>query len=176
LDIKEAICIANIVKISNSFLGKTNKRLIKLCERCEFIVNSLGIDSNVEWYKEFCELYEQIKSSNDIIESSLPEKRNKIKTNYKSKFDELEEKFNKKKNNKDFIQFVLDTYPYKDYENDKKEKKLNYSDEQELLQFLRSKYHPDQYECPEEDEQLQLKYFIVELVESYFNNMYENIQ
>ena len=176
LDIKEAICIANIVKISSSFLGKTNKRLLKLCERCKIIADDLGIDSNVEWYKEFCELYEQIKTSNEIVESSLQEKKDKITKNYKSKFDEIEKKFNKKKNDKEFIQFVLDTYPYEGYENDKKENKLNYSDEQELLQFLRSKYHPDQYECPEEDEQLQLKYFIVELIESYFNNMYDIIQ
>ena len=39
--IQEAICIANIIKISYSFLGNTNyKRLYKLCERCEFITNN----------------------------------------------------------------------------------------------------------------------------------------
>ena len=39
--IQEAICIANIIKISYSFLGNTNyKRLYKLCERCEFIIQN----------------------------------------------------------------------------------------------------------------------------------------
>ena len=46
LSLREAMCIANIVKISHSFLGKTNKRLIKLCERCEFLANNFSLVFN----------------------------------------------------------------------------------------------------------------------------------
>ena len=53
---------------------------------------------------------------------------------------------------------------------------MDYSKEQELLLYLRGKYHPDQYEYNNDDENSQFQYFIIQLIESYLNNMYENIQ
>ena len=178
-NIKEAICIANIIKISHSYLGKTSRRLLKLCERCEFIAKELGITNKDDWYKEFLELYEDIKSSIDIIDENQREMREKIKRKYKEKFDELERKYNTKRNNKEFIDFILskEEYQYKNYKNDKKNNKIKFSEnqEQEFLQFLRGKYHPDQYDYFSDDENSQLKYCIVEKIESYLNSMYENI-
>ena len=89
LCLKEAICIANIVKINHSFLGKTNKRLIVLCERCEFLAKQSNITEKDEWYKEFCGLYAEIKSTFDIIELNMADMRKQIKEKYKSKFTEL---------------------------------------------------------------------------------------
>jgi hypothetical protein len=178
LSLKEAICIANIVKISNSFLGKTNKRLIDLCKRCEFLAKQLNIDENVEWYKEFCDLYKEIQSMYDAMEINKTDMRKVIKEKYKQDFTELERKFNKcnKKNQKEFIDFILEKYPYKDYKEDLKDKKINTSEiNQELLQNLRGKYHPDQYKYSPEDENSQLLFCIVEVIEAYFNNMYETI-
>ena len=178
-NIKEAICIANIIKISHSYLGKTSRRLLKLCERCEFIAKELGITNKDDWYKEFLELYEDIKSSIDIIDENQREMREKIKRKYKEKFDELERKYNTKRNNKEFIDFILskEEYQYKNYKNDKKNNKIKFSEnqEQEFLQFLRGKYHPDQYDYFSDNENSQLKYCIVEKIESYLNSMYENI-
>ena len=175
LSLKEAICIANIVKISHSFLGKTNKRLISLCERCEFLAEQLNI-TDKEWYKEFCGLYKEIKTTLDMIDAKEGDMKKQIKEKFKSKFSELESKFNKKKN-KEFIDFILQKYPYKDYQEDIKNKRIDTSKiNQDLLQYLRGKYHPDQYEHSSEDENSQFLYCIVEVIESYLNNLYENIQ
>ena len=45
-----------------------------------------------------------------------------------------------------------------------------------MLKFLREKYRVNLYNIDYEDEQSTLKYFIVELIESYFNKIFENIQ
>ena len=172
-DITEAICIANIIKISNSFLGNNNyKRFIKLGERCQYLAEQLGKTED-DWYKEFTELYNEIKSyEKEINEEKL---KKKITTKHKDKFDEVEKEFNKK-NTRKFIEFVLGKYPYKDYEDDKKEKKIDFSNELALLHYLITKYHPNEYSYTDEDEQSQLFYFMVEFIESYLNNLYQNIQ
>ena len=102
--------------------------------------------------------------------------REKIKNKYKADFDELQNNFNKKKNNREFIEFVLDKYPYEDYEEDKRLNKIDFSKEQELLLYLSSKYHPDQYKYMNEEEQIQKLHFIAELIDSLLNNMYNTIQ
>ena len=171
-DITEAICIANIIKISYSFLGNYNyKRFYNLGERCKYLAEEIG-QTESDWYKEFNKLYEDIKSSYEILQNLKNKLREKIINKYKDKFDEVEKKFNEKTSNKQFIEFIIEKYPYKGYKNDK----ICYEKEQELLQELRGKYHPDQYKYSEEDEQSQFQYFIIELIESYLNNMFENIQ
>ena len=70
--IQEAICIANIIKISYSLLGNLNyKRLYKLCERCEFIAEKNEEEKEKEWYKEFKKLFDEIKSTYDILQFNL---------------------------------------------------------------------------------------------------------
>ena len=173
-NIKEAICIANIVKISHSFLGKTNERLLDLCENCEFIANKLGITEQ-EWYKEFFEIYQEIKK----IISIINDMRNNMRKKYREMFEELESKFNKKKSNKEFIDFILKNYPYTGYENDQKQnqiKLLKDKKELELIAFLRSKYYPNNYKYSFEDEKSQLTFCLIEQIEAYLNNMYQNIQ
>ena len=53
---KEAICIANIIKI-NSFIPKNfdnnSRYLISLANRCEIIVEHLKLDKKEKWYLEF---------------------------------------------------------------------------------------------------------------------------
>jgi len=175
-NIKEAICIANIVKINFSFLGKTNKRILDLCEHCDFIANKLGITTEKPWFKEFSNLYGEIKSLYETIESNMKDMRKNMREKYKKKFDELEEKFNKKKNNKEYIDFILKNHPYQGYQGNEKAKELNSEDEQEKLSYLRAKYHPDQYEYSFDNEDSQLRYCLVEVIESHLNNMFEKIQ
>jgi hypothetical protein len=173
LSLKEAICIANIVKISHSFLGKTNKRLFSLCVRCEFLAERMKIKDK-EWYKEFRELYKDIEATLDQRDANLEDMKKHIKEKYKSQFSELESKFNKK-NNKEFIDFILENYPYKDYQEDKKNKRIDTSKiNQELIQYLIGKYHSPQYFY--EEEISLFIYCIEEIIESYLNYLYKNIQ
>ena len=175
--LKEAICIANIVKISHSFLGKMSKRLLDLCEHCEFIANSLGITDDQEWYKEFKSIYIEIKDNYEILEFIEKEMKNDIRQKYKEKFEELENKYNRRKNDEEFIDYILKNYPYKDQENDPNLYKIKSSkDEQETIQYLISKYHPGQYKYSMDDEQSQLNYCLIELIESFLNIIFEDIQ
>ena len=103
------------------------------------------------------------------------EERENIRNKYRNDFEEIERKFNIKKNNNEFIKFILNKYPYKGYEDDKKLNKIDYSKEQELLLYLNSKYQPDFNEF-NGDEQTNKLYFIKELIDSYLKFMFENIQ
>ena len=174
---EEAICLANIIKISHRFLGKTNyQNLCLLGEKCEFIAaNKLKIDSKVEWYKEFKEIYEEIQKLNKVM-TSINETKSKIRRIHKKEFDEIEEKFNKKNSKNEFIQYILNTTPYDGYEKDKSNNKLSFKKEKEdeLINYLRQKYHPDNYELTD-NEKGQLRYCKIETIEALLNKLYNNI-
>ena len=172
---EEAICLANIIKINYQFLGNSNyKNYLKLGERCEFICKKLKIDPKTEWYQEFKKMYNLLKDTyRTLTQNQIKEN---IKTKYKDKFDEIDEKFNKRTNDIEFINFVLEKYPYTQYEQNKNNNIIDFKKEsQELLNFLRNKYHPDQYELKEDNEEEQLKYCIIEYIESMLTILYENI-
>ena len=171
---KEAICNANIIKISHKLLGLTNyKRYYNLGERVEFIVKNLGLDTNENWYKEFKEIHKEIK---ELYETIGPQEiKENIKKKYKSKFDEISKKFNKRKNNTEFLDYVLKLRPYNGYEDDLKNGKTDLNkDTQENLKYLLSKYHPDKYSYKDEDEKTQLDYCIVEEIDAHLNKMYSS--
>ena len=173
---EEAICLVNIIKINYSLLGYNNyKNYIKLGERCETICRKLKIDPKTEWYQEFKELYKNLKDKHITITQN--EIREKIKTKYKDKFDKIDERFNKRKNNIDFINFVLENYPYPQYEEDKTKNIVDFKNEsQELLNYLRKEYHPNNYELREDGkEEEQLNFCIMEYIEALFNVLFENI-
>ena len=112
-----------------------------------------------------------------MIIFSKEEIRRHIREKYKQIFSELESRFNKKKNIKEFINFILQNYPYTDYQKDKKTKIIStLTNNQELVEYLRKKYQSDLCKEPQaEDEKSQLIYYIVEVIESYLNKIYENI-
>ena len=123
--IKEAICIANILKL-NQILGEFNSKtrtLRRYAERCNYIVETKSEEEKKQyktknWYKEFDNLYRTLKQSEPKYEEYhkiLPE----IKKEYSEIFNEIEKQFNKKKSNYDFIKFILKNHPYKGYEKDK---------------------------------------------------------
>ncbi len=148
---KEAICNANIIKICHRFLGYTNyKRYVGLGERCEFIVKQLNIDREEKWYKDFLEIYQEVKDL--YITIGEPEMKEIIRKKYKKKFEEISNKFNKRKNTADFINFVLKLRPYNGYDEDIKNGKKVNGATPENLKYLLSKYHPDKYTFKEEDE------------------------
>ena len=98
---KEAICIANIIKI-NEILGyiDSKKRILFLmAERCKFIIdhNPEGNKfKNEKWYNEFQRLYELLKNKQPKDEEFyliMPQMRKK----YEKIFNKIEEQFNTKK-------------------------------------------------------------------------------
>ena len=175
---EKAICIANILKLSIRFLGDMNyTKYFKLAKDCSFLVDSLHLDKNEEWYKDFEEINKEIEENYQIINENLKEMRKNIKEKYKNEFDKVDKKFLEKKNNLEFINFVLDFKPYKEYEEDKKNKKIDFTKaNQELLKYLTSKYHPDKYKYSQDDEESQLNFCLIESIDSYLNRMYNELQ
>ena len=173
---EEAICLANIIKINFSLLGYNNfKDYLKLADNCQLICKQIKIDPNTQWYKEFKELHKELKDKFIIFNQN--EIREQIKTKYKDKFDEIEEKFNKKTNGLDFINFVLEKYPYPKYETDKKNNVIDFSNEsQELFKYLSNNYHPGDYILSKLKEEEQLKFCITEEIESRINVLFQHIQ
>ena len=180
MTIKKALCIANIIKIGIKLLGDTNfKKYYKLGETCKFIVEKENIDKNKKWYREFEKLFNEMKDDYDMMKQKEEEMKKKIKAKYKNEFDKIDAKYSKKKDNLDFIKYILQLKPYEGYEEDIKNKnsKINFNiDSLELVRHLMLKYHPDNYDYSDEDEESQLNYCIIEYIDSYLNKIYNNIQ
>jgi hypothetical protein len=95
---ERALCIANILKLAIRFLGDLNyKKYIKLAQDCKFLVDQLNLDKGEEWYKDFEDIYKEIEENYNIMKENEKEMRNNIKKKYKSQFDEIDNKFSKKK-------------------------------------------------------------------------------
>jgi hypothetical protein len=172
----EAICIANIIKL-NEILGDLNNKskfLFNLAERCLFIIDNIEIDKKEEWYKDFIRLYEKLKQMQPS-EEDYNKKFKKIKELHRDIFKEIENKFNSKKNESDFINFILERHPYKNYKNDKQKKDFS-TYNQELIRFLLDQYHPDNYTPVINDKEAQLQFFIFNEISKRLNNIYHNIQ
>ena len=168
-DKKEAIILANIIKINYRLLGNGNHNMYyKMAKRCEFIIKD--INPKPDWYQEFSEIYEDLKDkySQDINEKEMKEK---IKKKYKTKFEEIDQIFNQRKNNIEFINLILKILPYKGY--DKDNKKDFTKESQELLFYLKNKYSPNEYTFNPEDEDSQLKYCLIEYIDEFLNRLYE---
>ena len=169
---EEAMCIANIIKINHKLLGNTNySNYCKLAERCLFLVEKLEIDENIEWFKEFMEIYNEIKDLNKI--SSTNEIIDNIKNEFKEHFTEIDKIFNEaRKNNNinEFIKYILQTTPYDGYEEDKKNNILKKKDPNELINYLSIKYHPNDYELTNKKDK-QLRFCKIEYIDSLLNSL-----
>ena len=171
---KEAICIANIIKIcysiSEDFASKT-RYLLYLAKRCETIVEHLQLDKNEDWYKEFNELYTKLKvfePKEQIYQELLTEMKDK----YPDVFKNLDDNFRKLAPQK-FIKYILETHPYKDYEKDKDRDFGTVNPD--LLLFLLKKYLPDNYNYTANKEESKLKHCIVQEISKKLNSLYTNI-
>jgi hypothetical protein len=172
----EAICIANIIKL-NEILGYLNDKsrfLFNLAEKCLFIIDNIEIDKKEEWYKDFIRLYDKLKEM-QLPEEDYNKKFKKIKELHKDIFKEIDNQFYSKQNETDFISFILDRYPYKNYKNDKLKKDFS-TYNPELLRFLLEQYQPDNYTPGINDKEVQLQYFIFHEISKRLNNLYNNIQ
>jgi hypothetical protein len=140
---KEAVCIANILKI-NDLLGKITKKnqyLINLSDRCDLIVERLKNVKSKQWYQEF------IKIKNKIEELKTPQQTynelfQKVREENPQIFDEIDKKFKDGRNK--FIEFIITKYPYKNIENDKQERDFN-DYNTDFAYFLSKKYTPENF-------------------------------
>ena len=180
--IKEAICIANIIKI-NKILGKAKRIgriLLRYAERCQFIIERQENQSfnKDKWYLEFNKLYDEIKKydCNKKDDKNYRDLLYEVKKNNEDLFNKIDEKFNKKKDPIDFINYILEKHPYKDYQKDKDILNGNFfkNYNMELILFLLGKYQPDNY-TKTGDENIKLNYCIVHEIEAKLSNLFQKI-
>ena len=160
MNLEEALCLANIIKINYTFLGNADfENYLTLSERCEAISNELGVnEKDDDWYKEFKDIYYEIKLFMILM------KEKEILEKYQSHFDELNEQFNK--SNK-YIEYILEKFPYKEYEEDKKNNIINFSKySKELIKYLIEKYNTKNYKFKIDDELAQLYYLLFDHIYS----------
>ena len=172
-DKREAIILANMIKIKLKLLGNVNYKMYYIMgKRCQFIVKD--ISPKPEWYTEFCKIFKELKEKcpSNIEEEIMKEK---IKLKYKTQFENIDNIFNQKKDNIEFIDYILKNLPYKGYEEDKKNNKNFEKDSQELLSYLKAKYSPNEYTYNNQDEKSQLNYCLIEYIDQYLNRLYSNI-
>ena len=171
---KEALCIANIIKI-NFFMSKTfsNKPryLIYLARRCETIVEHLKLNKNEKWYLEFQDLYKKLKE-NEPTDQNYQEQLSEMKEKYPDVFRIIEDNFNTM-SPKEFIKFIIKEHPYKYIEKDS-DKNFD-EDTPELLRFLLKKYLPDDYRPMESREDTVLRYCIVHEISKKLNYLYSSV-
>ena len=158
---KEAICIANIIKINDilGYIKIKSKTLLFLAERCQFLIGTLSrdkkeewhLDENEEWYKEFIKLYQNLKNNEKPKIENYNELLSQVKKTNKKIFDDIENNFKQNKGKIEFINFLLENHPYKDYKKNDYDFKTYTAD---LLMFLFEKYFPDDYTPSSQEEEL----------------------
>ena len=170
----EAICIANIIQL-NDILGQlntNNRYLFLLAERCSFITEKIKIENKGKWLEDFKILYDKLKKMQPPDEDYM-KKFKKIKEKYGDIFKEIEDKFKFKKKESDFINFILDKHPYKNYKDDMQKRDFSKVNP-ELIRFLCEKYQSDNYTSGKNDE--GLPFFISHEISKKLNNIYNYIQ
>ena len=180
---KKAVkCIANIIKLNIYFLRNLNYQryfeLGKICKLFEKDKNS-EINQNEDWYKEFIDLMEDIEGKYEVIKKKEEEMKKEIRKKNIKIFEEIDFKFIKKKNDQEFIDYILELKPYKGYENDKAKNVLE-SKKKEGLEnmalYLTYKYNPDSYSYNDDDEQSKLDYCIFDHINFYLKRIITIIQ
>ena len=169
---KEAICIANILKL-NAILGYLKKKwriLLPLARRCELIIEHEQIDKNEEWYKEFVKINDQIKK-NQSPEDDYQTRFQRIRSMHQRIFDAINDSFNTNGGNIKFIKFILEKHPFPNYQNEK-EKGRNFEvSNNELIRFLLEQYNPDNYTIIEGNEKSELRHCIAHEIATKLSNI-----
>ena len=137
-----AYCYANIIIINFKYLN--NKRNFDLYDelnrKIEFLVEEFSEEPI--WYKTLKEINEKIEAEKQAFEEELRKKEEESKI----KIEELNILFNNKKNEQkpiEFIQFILEKYPYKNLTPDKIENLIKEGNLEKILKEITPKYLPD---------------------------------
>ena len=142
---KEAICIANILKLNSLLALIDNKRMhiFSLADRCKLIIDQLKISNNKKWCKEFSDLYKEIQKLKTPDEN-YHQLFERIRNLYPDIFDELDRQFNQNHGKIEFINYITTRHPYREFENDKKTRNFKIYNN-ELISFLQRRYQPENY-------------------------------
>jgi len=148
------ICLGNIVKIKFTFLkGKKYPQYLKYLNWCLFYAKMSENDNeSFKWYKDAMELQKKIEEEN--------KKMNQKKlSNIEEKLNIIESYF-RMPNKIEFIKYILEKWPYKDYNKSTRPSEYDWNTiNKELITFLSSQYHPDCY-----PQDTQEEYFYHEIV------------
>ena len=171
---KEAICIANIIKINYCMDEKfthNSRYLIYLAKRCEKIVEHLKLDRKEKWYIEFEDLYNKLKEFGPK-DQNYQDYLEQMKSKYPDVFKKIDDNFNKK-NAKGFIKFIIKEHPYDGIENDKDKDFDN--DRPETISYLLRKYLPDNYKIMKGNDAKILKHCKAQEISKRLNYFYSNV-
>ena len=171
----EAILSANIVKIQYEYLQKDNYESLK--KLAEHSVNlAMSINKNwdtIPWFKEIKSILEATRKErilNEIIDEEEFEEQMLVEK--KEIFEEIE-KYTKK-NNFQFIKFILEKYPPRRYVKSNKNIEDQWKEnKQNLINVLCAKYNQTNYSRNTDEE--KLKYLIAGKICEHLNNIYHDI-
>ena len=169
---KEAICIANILKL-NAILGYLRKKwriLLPLARRCELIIEHERIDKNEEWCKEFFKINTEIKKY-QTPDYDYQTRFERIRKNHQRIFDSINDNFNSNGGNIKFINFILENHPFPNYQDEIKKGRNFKVHNNELIRFLLEQYNPDNYSTMEGDEESELRHCIAHEIATKLSNI-----
>ena len=172
----EAMCLANIVKIEYTYLKSDNYKKLKLLAQQSVELAKLTEKNceNYKWYLEISKiLIELRKRFEDKERYDQIEFENKYKDEKKHIFEEISKY--REKTNIEFIEFILEKYPPRNYKNRKNKtvRQLWDEDKEKFVNILCAKYQPDNY--PKETEEDQLNYTIMHKISEEMNNIYSEL-
>ena len=146
----EAYCHANIIKINFSLFKNYDFNLYEReNRRIQYILDRLEEDADddekpdPEWYKQLKELNKEIENKKKEIEELKNKQIQKIKNDIDEINNIYEQKIKEGKP-KEFLDFILQRYPFFNYDSSKKEE-LQGKSLEELLKDISPRYHPDNY-------------------------------
>ena len=143
----EAYCRANIIKINFYIFKNYDFKLYeRLNKRIEFIYDRLEIDEEDEpdWHKQLTEINEEIEKKRIEIENIKNKKNEEINKTIININNIFKEKIEDNNKPMEFIDFILENYPYNKFDSSKKEE-LKQKSFEEIFEIIFPKYHPDNY-------------------------------
>lgn len=170
---KEAICIANIIKLNN-ILGYTNSKigtLLALAGRCQMIIEHENINKNELWYKDFEKLYSELRKKQPKEEDYQAIFQN-VRKSHSQIFDDIDDEFRANGRNIKFINFILEKHPFRNYETEKKNKKRDFKTfNNDLIRYLNEQYQPDNYTPSDQKEESKVQYCIAHEISKKLSNL-----
>ena len=137
---EEAFCLVNIIKLKFSVLSNQSLNDINsyenMIDRINYLYDNGDFDGK-SWIDQFNDLVEEIKKKKEELLNN--KKNNKA---FKDELRNLYKSSKEKKNPMEFINFIIEKYPYIGYDSSKHLLNLNCG---ELLEIIFPKYHPDNY-------------------------------
>ena len=168
----EAICLACIIKlnIKLGYLEYKRKTLSSYVERCDALIRKLTKIENEKWYKEYIKICNENFKDQDIRNEAYQDILNRTKRNNSKIFNEIDKVFNKK-TKEEFIDYILENHPYKDYSNEIK-KPYNL----ETIRILLEKYHDNSnLILRSKNEFEELNHCIMQEIAKKLTNLYKKV-